>query len=285
MPAKFVSVNGQLLEKDRASILVSDLAIQRGYGIFDFLKTIDGKPIFLKDHLDRFFHSAMQMGLDGGLDRTDITRQVEALMAANQIADSGLKIILTGGYSQDGYSPAKPNLIINQSPFSVSSSNFEKGTRLMTFNHQRQLPEIKTIDYLQAIRLQRSVAESGSDDVLYHHNSQICECPRANLFIVGENTIRTPKSNILAGITRKKILNFRVDGYQVMAEDFNLEDLYTAKEAFVSSSTKNILPVLEIDGKQIGTGKPGMVTSIVHSQLLAAIDNEITDGSRFVQST
>lgn len=273
MDTRFISLNGTLVDANQAVLSVSDLAIQRGYGIFDFLKTIDGKPVFMNDHIDRFFHSAEIMGLAVGLERTAIFKNVNALMTKNNFANSGIKIILTGGDSADGYTPSIPNLLIIQTPFAVNPSAFEKGTRLVTYNHQRQLPDVKTIDYLQAIRLRGFIADNEADDVLYHHNEQVCECPRANFFIVTNDQIITPKSNILHGITRKKLLTFQIAGYEIIADDFTIDRIKDAHEAFVCSSTKNILPVLKVDGQPIGSGTVGSVTRQLQEKLLQAISD------------
>jgi D-alanine transaminase/branched-chain amino acid aminotransferase len=149
----------------------------------------------------------------------------------------------------------------------MDKNSFTKGINLVTYNHQRQLPLIKTIDYLQAIRLQPFIKENGADDVLYHHNGWIRECPRANFFMVKGNKIITPENEVLRGITRSKILNLSIAGFSILAQDFGLSDLADADEAFISSSTKNALPVLTIDGKAVGNGQAGAITRQINQQL------------------
>lgn len=271
MNKKYVSINQQLIAEDEASLPVSDLSIQRGFGIFDFLKTVNNKPIFLEDHFDRFYHSAAAMHLEIGLNRTELRDTIYALMDKNRIADSGLKFILTGGLSADGYTMGKPNLVIVQTPFEIDLKNFDVGIKLVTYDHQRQLPAIKTIDYLQAIRLQSFIQDSNANDVLYHHKGWLRECPRANFFMVKDRQVITPQTDILQGITRSKILGFALDGFHITEEDFTLEDLSTADEAFISSSTKNALPVLEINGNKVGNGQPGVVTRTINNRLLELI--------------
>jgi D-alanine transaminase/branched-chain amino acid aminotransferase len=271
MSSRYISINHQLYTEEDAKISVSDLSIQRGFGIFDFLKTINHQAIFLDDHFDRFYNSAKEMNLKIGIERTVLRESIERLMQKNNLPNSGLKLILTGGFSEDGYTMTKPNLILTQVPFEIDDAAFDKGIKLVTYQHQRQLPTIKTIDYLQAIRLQSYIKENLADDVLYHHQGSIRECPRANFFIVKGNTIITPKTAILSGITRSKILSMELEGYQILAQDFDLTDLETADEAFISSSTKNALPVLAINGKDIGDGKPGIATRQINKQLYKLI--------------
>lgn len=267
MSERYISVNGEIVQANSLSIPASDLAIQRGYGIFDFLVTVNSKPIFLEDHINRFYFSAKAMHLPVSLNKLALLETIEQLMQKNDLSNSGIRITLTGGDSPDGYSIGNPNLIISQSPFNYQNQVFEKGLKLITHEHQRQLPSIKTIDYLKAIYLQPTIKAAGADDVLYFFNGMVTECPRANFFIVNEqNEVLTPKENILHGVTRKHIL--KLNGCTIKEANITLTMLDSAKEAFISSSTKNILPVTAIDGKSIGDGKPGPISRNLYQQII-----------------
>lgn len=257
---KYTIVNEDILPVAAASVLITDLAIQRGYGIFDFFKTIDGQVMFFEDHMDRFYHSAAEMHLPVHKSREELKALLVALMEKNQLFDSGIRITLTGGYSPDGYTLAKPNMIITQQPFKNPAFN-EKGINLITHPHLRQLAHIKTLDYLMAIRLQPLLKQKGADDVLYHHDGMVKECPRANFFIVTDkNEIVTSGKDILKGVVRKQLLNMTGNGFNLIEREISLEEVRQCKEAFISSSTKNVLPVNEIDGQLIGKGYAGEVT-------------------------
>ncbi len=256
-----VWVNDSFVPADHALVNITDLAVQRGYGIFDFFKTINGKPVFLEDHLDRFFRSAVLMRLDVKQSRDEIKNMIFQLIDKNGLSDSGIKIILTGGFSPDGFNIAEPNLIITQSAFQIPRTMSEKGVGVITHEYQRQFSNAKTLDYLQAIWLQPVLKEKMADDVLYHSNGLIRECPRANFFIVtGKNEVLTPESDMLKGVSRKHILEIAAGMYHTEARDISLEELRNAKEAFITSTTKNILPVVRIDGRTIGDGSPGELT-------------------------
>ena len=267
----YISINFELYKEEDAKILVTDLALQRGYGIFDFLKTVNGQIIFATDHFNRFYNSAKELNLEIDFTKEELLNGINNLMGMNKTPNSGIKFILTGGYSEDGYSIAKPNLIITQTPFEVPKDNLNKGIKLVTYNHQRQLATVKTIDYLQAIRLQSYIKENGASDVLYHHNGSLRECPRANFFIVKGNEILTPSIDILKGVTRGKVLLFKDEAFTIKETDVTLADINEASEAFITSSTKNILPILSIDGKTIGYGKTGKITEIIHQKLIELI--------------
>lgn len=267
MSQLYAVINGQYVQEQDAKIRISDLSIQRGYGIFDFFRTRALQPVFLDEHLDRFYRSANEMRLPVAPSRETLQHLIAGLIERNGLPHSGIRITLTGGYSDNGYTLTEPNLLITQSACHFSGAAFEKGIRLVTYDHQRQLPQVKTIDYLQSIYLQPFIAEHGADDVLYHDHGELRECPRANFFMVTKDgAVLTPSEKVLKGITRKKILELENTGAK--EEVLRLEDLQHAREAFITSTTKVVLPVLEINGKTIGDGRPGPVTVGLYEKLI-----------------
>lgn len=275
MSKLFVWVNDSLIPSDEANLNIADLAVQRGYGIFDFFKTIGGKPVFIEDHLDRLFRSAVLMRLELKQSRDEIRDKIIRLIESNNLNDSGIKVILTGGFSSDGFNIAEPNLIISQQAFQIPRTMSEQGISILTHEYQRQFSNAKTLDYLQAIWLQPILKEKKADDVLYYSNGLIRECPRANIFIVTkDHKVLTPESGMLKGVTRKHILEISGARYVTEARDVSLEELRNAGEVFITSTTKNILPVVQVDGYVIGNGNPGEV-----SRALAKEYNRIIYGS------
>ena len=261
MSKLFVWVNDSLIPSDEANLNIADLAVQRGYGIFDFFKTIDGQPVFLEDHLDRLFRSAVLMRLELKQSRDEISNKIKRLIESNNLNDSGIKVILTGGFSTDGFNIAEPNLIISQQGFQIPRTMSEKGVSILTHEYQRQFSNAKTLDYLQAIWLQPILKEKKADDVLYYSDGLLRECPRANIFIVTKDQkVLTPESGMLKGVTRKHVLEISGAMYVTEARDVSLEELRNAGEVFITSTTKNILPVVQVDGYVIGDGNPGEVT-------------------------
>lgn len=113
MNERYISVNGEIMQANSLCISASDLAIQRGYGIFDFLVTVNSKPIFLEDHIRRFYSSALSMHLPVLLNQFALIDAIDQLMQKNYLPNSGIRITLTGGDSSDGYSIGNPNLIIS----------------------------------------------------------------------------------------------------------------------------------------------------------------------------
>ncbi|NEU07334.1 amino acid aminotransferase [Flavihumibacter sp. R14] len=273
MSNSFVVLNGNIIPAADATVFINDLSIQRGYGIFDFFKLVGGRPVFLDDHLKRFYHSAGQMRLTVKQTPEELKEILHSLIARNKLPDSGVRITLTGGYSPDGFSIAEPNLIITQQKFNINKEAARNGTRLVSYQHQRQFSEVKTIDYLMAIWLKTFIAENHADDVLYHHKNIISECPRANIFIVTQDgALVTPVNNLLRGVIRKQVLQLASSMYRVEERDVNLTELYNAKEAFITSTTKNILPVIQVDEHVISDGKPGETTRILQNELNQLIE-------------
>jgi len=228
----------------------NDLGLHRGYGIFDFLRVTDHVPLFWDDHLDRFYRSAAFMRLTPAQSKEELKTILKELMQKNGLPDSGIKLLLTGGASPDGYQIGEPNLMIFQQLIPPPPDTILlPGFALLTYQHQRQLPEIKTTDYMMAIRLQPWVKENGADDILYHHGGTVSECPRSNFFIVTQkNVLATPGKNILKGITRKQLLAIAsMTGITVEERELSMNDIREAKESFITSSTKRLIPVTRVD--------------------------------------
>ena len=247
--SEWAFINNDFIADQDARLHYRDLVFQRGYGVFDFLKVMNGIPVFLEDHLDRFFYSSGQLNLEVPLNKQQLEAVIVELIRKNEAVHCGIRLSLTGGYSPDGYNPAEPNLVVSVHRFQLPTpDDFSRGIRLMSHAYQRQLPHIKTIDYLMAVMLQPRLKEINADDILYHQDGNITECPRANFFIVtAANKLVTPSLNILKGITRARILNAATSLMEVEERNLSMEELKSAKEAFITSTTKMVLPDQAVD--------------------------------------
>lgn len=257
MNSLYTLINGKLIPNSDATLHIDDLSIVRGYGIFDYFKSVDGKLLFWEDNLDRFFHSAAIMDLPVHYTRDELKEQIRNLMLVNKLPDSGIKMLLTGGYSPDGYSISRPNLVITQHPLTRDISKEREGIKLISYNYHRPLSAAKTIDYVIGIQAMKKAKEVGADDVIYIQNGLLSECPRANIILITrEGVLISPEDNVLAGITRKHILEAAKDIFQIERRDVTIEDMKSAAEGFITSTTKNITPILSIDDTIYGT-QPG----------------------------
>ena len=267
----YTYLHNEIVPAEKAFLHVRDLAIQRGYGIFDFFKIQDGHPFFLNDYLHRFYNSANVMRLVVPQSPEELKSIIYQLIEKNNIAASGIKMILTGGYSEDGYQPATPNLIITQHPLSLpGKEQIEKGVKIITHDYVRDLPTAKTINYSMGIWLINKIKEQEAYDVLYHQNNMVSEFPRCNFFIVRkDDTVVTPKDRVLHGITRKNILKLASKRYKTEEGTITLDDIYQAKEAFLTSTTKRIVPIVQINNTIISDGKPGSVSLSLLNDLIS----------------
>ncbi len=255
-------VNGNLAEVKNATIGINDLALMRGYGIFDFFRLSGGVPLFIDDHLDRFYHASEKTRLKIPYEKKELKDQLNSLFAKNQMPVSGVRLILTGGYTSNGYDPGQPNLLVTQEPITFPPIyKYENGVKLITYEYLRDLPDVKTINYMTGIFLQERVQKEGAYDVVYYYNNEVLELTRSNIFIVNEaGVVITPKENILHGITRKNLIRAASPSIEIVEKSFTLEELYNAKEAFLTGTTKKVLPITQMDDRTIGNGKPGDIT-------------------------
>ncbi|MBF8963851.1 aminotransferase class IV [Pontibacter sp. FD36] len=268
---------GQIVPLSEATLHISDLSVQRGYGVFDFVKVQQGYPLFLEDYLDRFYQSAELMHLAVPLSREEMKEVIAKLTELNKLPLAGMKMILTGGYSEDGFTPMNPNLLITQLPLTLPSADkVAKGIPIMTHDYVREVPEVKTINYSMGIRLLHEQKASGAEEVLYAKNGIVSEFPRCNFFIVThDGTVVTPASNILKGITRKNVLSLAGRRYKTEVRDIRLEEVLQAREAFLTSTTKRILPIVRIDDVMIGSGKPGEFSMQLLQDLISLEEGQV----------
>ena len=272
----FAFVRGEIIPLQDAFLHVSDLSIQRGYGVFDFFKVSNGHAFFLNDYLDRFYHSASVMRLTVPYVTRDLKTIIHQLIKQNDLAESGIKMILTGGYSPDGYQPGESNLIITQQTLTLPGpEQIEKGIKVITYEYVRDFALAKTINYTMGIWLSKIVAENGAADVLYHKHGVVSEFPRCNFFIVRKNgTVATPDENVLLGITRMQVLSLAGKHYRSETVKITIDDIRNAAEAFLTSTTKRIVPIVQVDDMVIGDGKPGPVTLALLKELMVLEEGE-----------
>ncbi|GAA0880708.1 branched-chain-amino-acid transaminase [Algoriphagus jejuensis] len=235
-----------------------DLGMIRGFGIFDFFRTTGHSPLFLEDYLNRFTTSAEKTHLPLSYSREQLRTIVKELIDKNNLLNGGLRMLLSGGVSENHFSPAKGKLFIFAESLSMpSEEKYQEGVKLLTLEYVRPIADIKTTNYTLPVWHSVHWNRLGAEDVLYHWNGVVSESSRSNFFIVKNGVIHTPDQHILLGITRKKILEIAGN---VIIRPISLAEVWEADEAFISSTTKVLLPVTQLDDRKIGSGKPGSVT-------------------------
>jgi branched-chain amino acid aminotransferase len=261
---EYAYLNGEIMPIENANLNITDLALLRGYGVFDFFKAIDGRPVFMEDHLNRFETSTWLLGLKIPYSREHLRKHILELVRLNYQSILGVKLVCTGGYSEDGYTPAaKPNLFMVAKPFKMHP--YEKGLSLMTVEHQRELAEIKSINYAKPISVLAQLRSSEADDVLYVSNGLITESSRSNIFIIKNGVLITPDAGVLRGITRKRILQFAPKVMPVEVRPVALSEVLDADEVFMTGSTKRIARVISVDNKKFINSQ---LTRLLYDMLL-----------------
>jgi branched-chain amino acid aminotransferase len=259
--------NGQFTPQEKTRIQVTDLAFLRGYGLFDFLRVVAGHPIFIEDHLDRFEQAAEAMGLLMPESRESLRHIIAELIRLNPHPLLGIKLILTGGYSSDGFTPAeKPNFLALANPFDFPKSG--SSLRLMSCAYRREIPAVKTLNYIFPIRMLPELKRQSADDFLYYWDDLVSESSRSNVFIVKDQTVITPHTGILPGITRKHILALCQGVFRVEERAVTLREVLGADEVFITSSNQRILPIHQLDDHLFKPLQKGFVTQKLQDLLI-----------------
>lgn len=254
-------INGQVKESEQATISHRDIGLLRGYGIFDFFPIHQGRAVFEIDYFDRFYSSAQSIGLTVPIDRSELRDQILMLTQRNGSPNGYIRLVLTGGDSPNGYTPVDPNLLIAQYGEITYQDEYNVGIHLLLQRFLRGAPEVKSLNYANAISQRQILEEAEAVDFLYHDGRVVSETSRANFFIVdAHGVLRTHHDTILKGITRGKVLQIAAKEMDTALAPLKLSDVARAKEAFITSTTKGIMPVTKLDRRPVGSGQVGDVT-------------------------
>ena len=266
---KYCYLNGKIVETAKASVAINDLSVLRGYGVFDFLKTVNGKLFLWKEHWRRFQNSAKSLGLKVPVGEAEVKKIILVLLKKNlprrqagKYQEASVRLLLTGGQTPDGMTVAKPVFaILLEDIYYYPAKHFTHGAKVMTHEYQRFLPASKTTNYITAIRLAKEKKKAGAVEILFTYRGKILECSTSNFFIVKEGKIITPKIDILYGTTRNVIMTLaKKAGYKVEEREMKVGELRTADEAFLTATNKDVMPIVQVDSRKINRGKVGPVT-------------------------
>ena len=251
-------INGEILPQEKALIPVYDLGLLRGLGIFDFFRVLDGIPVFAEDHIERLENSMRMLDFNTGISTAQWHDLFHQLIDANKVDRAGFRVVVTGGFSDDGYSiPEKKNVYMMLHGLPASDPvQYERGVKLVTTNYQRDTPTAKTTVYIESMKAQPHLKKAGAFEVLYHAKGIISECSRCNIFfITPEGVIVTPGTGMLRGITRKQVLAIAAEHNMPLEErEIHIEEIPWMAGAFLTATTKGVLPVVNIDDQPIGDG-------------------------------
>ena len=266
---EYINLNGSLIKRSDAFIHVSDLSIHRGYGIFDFFKMINGENPWLEHYFNRFYNSLNYAGISFEYSRDELMQMILGVMNKNGLESSYIKLVATGGYSSNGYSPdEKSNLMI----FTFSIDRFlnkpeGQGYNLISANFIRPNPLVKSTNYFNSVMHYPKMQKYDAVDVLYHFNGRLSECSRCNVFVVKDAMISTPDEGMLEGVTRRRVIEQRENGFDIKIRPIDTLEIFSADEIFISSSTKGVMPIICIDGTLVNGGKVGPLSKEISSYM------------------
>ncbi len=258
-------INGEIKLLEDAKVSINDIGLLRGYGIYDGLATFKGKPFRFADHFKRFLSGAHALNLNIPVTEEKAEKIIMEIVEKSGLTErANIRMILTGGETIGGieYDFDKPTFYIIAEKFEpLAKENFEKGCKLITYRYKRELPEYKTTNYITAVNLQNHKKEEKALEILFVYDGEVLECSTSNIFLVKEGKLITPVDGVLEGITKKVVLEIaNLAGLEIEERVVYEEELKTADEVFITSSFKDIVPVVRIDDFEVASGRVGDVT-------------------------
>jgi branched-chain amino acid aminotransferase len=288
-----VYVNGRITPEDQAVVPVFDHGFLYGEGVYEVCRSYRGTPFLLDRHLARLRKSASLIGLPVPFGDDGLAARIEDTMKAAALtpwraggADAYIRLLLTRGIGELTYDPAAtpvPTLVIIARPHKAPDARiYEQGVALSIVPIQRNAPAalnplIKSNNLLNnALAMQRALGAGGFEAVMRNHRGELAECSQSNLFVVSGGVVRTPplEAGLLAGITRQLVLELCREAH-LPAEEVTLHDgdLLEADEAFITSSTRELVPVVRVDHTFLADGRPGRITSRLLDGFRARVDS------------
>ena len=268
-------VNGQFLPADQADIGLNDLGFVRGYGIFDLLRTYGPIPFRLGDHLARLVHSAEQIELALPRPPAEIEQIVHATLARNgHPGDITIRIVVTGGPSASFLMPEdKPTLLVMIAPINLPNPALHQtGASLISVQVERWMPTVKSLNYATAVVCLRKARKAGAVEALYRsHDDVLSECMTSNFFAFKDGRLITAREGVLEGVTRKVALEVAEDAFEIEYRNLRYGELAQMDEAFITSTTKEVMPIVRVDDVQIGDGRVGPRTQRMIDLFKAAV--------------
>lgn len=268
---KIVYVDGEFVPWDRAMIPVDDLAVLRGYAVCDIMRTFEGVPYFLDEHIQRLMNSAAKIGLDLPWSGREIKEVVTRVLEKNpDLDEANIRIIITGGSSPDFFTPGNaPRLIVMATDIlPLPLDWYTKGVKVITHYEERTMPDAKVTDYIPAALALKKAKARGAVEAIYVNGENLAlEATTSNLFAFIDNTLVTPATGVLKGITRKAVLSLAADLFDISERPLPLDDLLRAEEVFITGTNKGVVPVVRIDDTSIGSGRPGKNTLVLKKAL------------------
>lgn len=269
-----IYINGKLYDKKDAKISVFDHGLLYGDGVFEGIRSYSRLVFKLKEHVDRLYESAKSIMLEVPMTRQQMINAVIFVLKANDLSDAYIRLVTTRGEGDLGLDPRKCKgngkvIIIADKIVLYPEKLYKKGLEIITVPTVRNLPEalnpqIKSLNYLNNILAKIEAINCGYEEaIMLDSMGYVAECTGDNIFIVKRGELYTPPQcmGTLRGITRDTILEI-AQKLRILKHEHVLtrHEVYISDEAFLTGTAAEIIPVVKIDGRIIGDGRPGKIT-------------------------
>jgi branched-chain amino acid aminotransferase len=268
-----IYIGGKYYDKADAKISVYDHGLLYGDGVFEGIRAYSGKVFRLEAHVGRLYDSAVAINLKIPMSREAMAQAIVDTVKLNGFTDAYIRVIVTRGAGSLGLDPRKttdPQVIIIADSIQLYPPElYEHGLKIVTAgtirNHPSALnPRIKSLNYLNNILAKMEGINAGClEALMLNAQGEVAECTGDNIFAVRKGELHTPPvhAGILEGITRDAVIELaRGAGIRVFERTMDRHDLFTADECFLTGTAAEVIPVVDLDGRPIGDGKPGPVT-------------------------
>lgn len=266
--------NGDILPNDTPLLQTNDLSLLRGYGMFDYFRTYQGLPFRWDDYWSRFENSARSLHLPLPMNQAETGDVMADLYRRSGEAEVAFRFVLTGGYAPDSVTVVQPNFIIRCEPLPKENPTaMHQGIKVLPYDYVRDLPTIKTTNYVHMILMAEEMKQQGASDLLFHKNGEISELTRSNVFHFKGDTLVTPDRHVLNGITRRVFLELAAPHFEVETRPVLFDEFVNADECFTTSTTKWALPIVQVGEQTIGSGIPGEKTAFLQDLFIKYVQD------------
>ena len=279
-----VYLNGKFVDESQAVVSVFDHGLLYGDGVFEGIRAYNGLVFKLNEHITRLYESAHTIMLKIPLSKAELAEAVKQSLRVNKLRDAYVRLVVTRGEGDLGLDPRKcaraTTFIIANKIQLYSPKLYEQGLELITVATQRNVPEalnpqIKSLNYLNNILAKIEAVNAGYEEaIMLSHSGYVTECTGENIFIIKGKQLLTPPPyiGVLRGITRQTVMDLApAQKLAVKEELLTRHDLFNADEVFLTGTAAEIVPVVKIDGRVIGSGRPGS-----HTKKLQAAFHQLT---------
>jgi len=259
MTEQHIFLDGNIIPLHEACLRPDDLGPLRAYAVYEGIAGINGEPFHFTEHYERLVCSAERIGLNIPIDHDTLRAGIVELLKKNELTDTraDIRLVVSGGVGDHGiiYTPSNERVWALTERATPKGDEYTHGATLITHEHQRPLASAKTTEYALAVSLQKKRIDAGAIEILYHANGEVREGATSNIFAIKDSVLITPGEHVLIGITRTLVLECaRELGISTEERALTMEELLHADEVFITSSFRDIVPIVRIDDTAIGNG-------------------------------